>query len=187
VQPPAEDDSALAPDSQPSFVAQARRRAFWRSRPVRGLLWLVFLLLLLGLAGQVAVSQRDWLAARWPRLTPALHVLCAPLKCSVQPYRQLEAIVIDGVAFNRVAGNNFRFSVTLRNTAYWPVAGPALELILIDAQGQTLVRRVLTAAELGVPPALAARGEFSSAHTLSLSDAANPGAVTDYRVAAFYP
>ena len=135
----------------------------------------------------MALDRRDWLAARAPQLAPALQALCAPLGCRVQPYRQLEAIVIDSSAFNRAGAGSFRFSVTLRNAADLPVASPALELTLTDAQDQPLLRRVVTAAELGAPPALPARGEFSGASTLTVGDAASPGAVVGYRLTAFYP
>lgn len=171
----------------PSFVAEAQRRAFWASRPVRLGLWLLAVLLLLGLIGQAALSRRDWLAAREPGLAPMLNTLCAPLGCRVQPYRQLNAIVIDSSAFNRSGANSFRFSITLRNASDLPVASPALELTLTDAQDQPLVRRVVAAADLGAPPSLAAHGEFSGVSVLTVGDAANPGAVVGYRLVAFYP
>lgn len=151
------------------------------------MLWLGLLLLLTGLLLQWALTQRDWLAARVPSLTPTLNALCAPLDCRVQPYRQLDAIVIDSSAFNRVAGNQFRFSVSLRNTAAWPVASPALELTLTDRDNQPLVRRVLTAAQWGAPAALPALGEHSTAQTLTVTDPADPTAVVGYRLTAFYP
>ncbi|MFT4195961.1 DUF3426 domain-containing protein [Ottowia sp.] len=175
------------PRGAPSFVTEARRRAAWSSRPVRAMLWLALALLALGLALQVVLSQRDWLAARQPQLTPVLQALCAPLGCRVSPYRQLDAIVIDSSAFNRVGPGSFRFSVTLHNASDLPVASPALELTLTDAQDQPLVRRVVSAAELGAPPALAARGEFSGTSVLAVGDAANPSAIVGYRLTAFYP
>ena len=180
-------DMVAVPEAEPSFVKDAQRRALWSSRPVRIVLWLAAVLLLLGLALQVTLSRRDLLAARQPGLVPLLETLCAPLGCHIQPYRQLDAIVIDASAFNRVSPNSFRFSVTLRNSADLPVASPALELTLTDAQDQALVRRVVTPAELGAPPALAARGEFSGVNSLTVADLANPGAVVGYRLTAFYP
>jgi hypothetical protein len=171
----------------PSFVAQARRRAWWSSRPVRGAQWLALVVLALGLALQWGLSRRDWLAAREPALAPALQLMCQVLGCRLEPYRQLEAIVIDSSAFNRVDQHAFRFSVTLRNTADMPVATPALELTLTDVQDQPLVRRVVSAVELGAPAALAARGEFSGVSALTLADDAQPSAIVGYRLMAFYP
>ncbi|MBK6615445.1 zinc-ribbon and DUF3426 domain-containing protein [Ottowia sp.] len=182
--PSAADD---APQETPSFVAQARRRAFWASRPVRLGLGLAVVVLALGLGLQMIVSQRDWLAARHPQLAPALAALCHPLGCAVQPYRRLEAIVIDSSSFNREGPNAFRFSLTLRNSAGLPVATPALELALTDVQDQVMVRRVVHPADLGAPAALAARGEFSGASALTVADASQPSAIVGYRLNAFYP
>ncbi len=186
--------TTLAPDlpgveapPAPSFVAAAQRRAFWSSRPMRIVSWLALLALLLALLLQAVASRRDWLAAREPRLAPVLQALCQPLGCQLAPYRQLEAIVIDSSAFNRATATSFRFSVTLRNLADLPVATPALELTLTDLQDQPLVRRVLGPAELGAPPALAAHGEFSASHVITLNASAASTAVTGYRLMAFYP
>lgn len=176
-----------APGEVPSFVAEARRRALWSSRPVRVLLGLIALLLLALLVLQWTLSRRDWLAARAPALAPVLTSLCRPLGCTVGPYRQLSAIVIDGSAFSRIGGDRFRFSVTLRNTADLPVASPALELTLTDAQDQTLARRVVSPEELGAPPILAGRGEFAGVNELTVANTADPGAVAGYRLTAFYP
>ena len=183
-----EDQADVAPlEPAPSFVTEARRRAFWSSRPMRRLLWLAALLLLIALALQMVLSRRDWLAAREPGLTPVLASLFQPLGCTVGPYRRLDAILIDSSAFNRVSSNSFRFSVTLRNMADLPVASPALELTLTDAQDQALVRRVVSPAELGAPPALAARGEFAGVNVLTVAELANPEAVVGYRLTVFYP
>ena len=178
--------SAKAPPA-PSFVAAAQRRAFWSSRPMRLGLWLALLVLLVGLLLQAVWSRRDWLAAREPRLAPMLQALCQPLGCELAPYRLLGAIVIDSSSFNRATAGSFRFSVTLRNQADMPVAAPALELTLTDLQDQPLVRRVLSAAELGAPPALAAHGEFNASHVIMVNPGAAATAITGYRLMAFYP
>ena len=180
-------EPATPTQESPSFVAEAQRRAFWSSRPVRIGLWLALLLLLAALALQWVLGQRDWLAAREPALAPALQGLCQVAGCEIAPYRQLETIVIDSSAFNRLGADAFRFSVTLRNTADMPVATPALELTLTDAQEQPLVRRVVSATELGAPPALAARGEFSGTSALTVTSVSNPSAIVGYRLMAFYP
>lgn len=176
-----------ASEATPSFVAAAERRAFWASTPMRLLLGLLALLLLAGLAAQVAIGQRDWLAAREPRTIPWLQALCQPLGCTLRPYRRIEALIIDSSSFNRTGPSSFRLSATVRNTAPLPVASPALELTLTDAQDQALIRRVLSAEELGMPPALAARGEFTGALGLSVDAGGSGPAVVGYRLLAFYP
>jgi len=179
----------LAPpdNTAPSFVRQARRRAFWTTRPVRTGLWLSLGLLALLLAGQWAVLQRDELAARHPQLRPALTALCQPLRCSVQPHRQSDAIVIDGSGFHRIDAERFRFSMTLRNSTDWPVAMPAIELTLTDGSDTTLVRRVLRPQDLDAPVALGPRQEFEARRVLTLSSAARPQTIANYRLTAFYP
>ncbi len=186
----AESAESAAPATAPvapSFVAAARRRAFWSSTPVRAVLWLLLMALALALAVQVTLGQRDWLAAREPRLAPLLQRLCEPLGCTLSPYRLLDAIVIDSSSFNRASGDDFRFSVVLRNSADLPVATPSLELVLTDAQDQPLIRRVFTAGELGAPQTLAARGEFSGARAFTVADPAVSPDITGYRLIAFYP
>ena len=182
-----EPEPPSVPQPAPLFVEQARRRAVWSSRPVRLALWAAAAVLALALCLQWVMSRRDWLAAREPALAPALQAACQVLGCELAPYRQLDSIVIDSSSFNRVSANAFRFSITLRNTADMPVATPALELTLTDAQERPLVRRVLSAAELGAPPALSARGEFNGAHALSVGNDSHPSAIVGYRLMAFYP
>ena len=185
-EPASEPEPSAAP-AAPSFVAEAKRRAFWSSRPMRALLWSAFFLLALGLALQAALSRRDWLAARAPALAAPLGALCAVVGCEIRPHRQLEAIVIDGSAFQRASADGFRFSVSLRNTADLPVATPSLELSLTDVADQVLLRRVIAPAELGAPAALAARGEFNASQRLTVADSASPSAIVGYRLVAFYP
>ncbi len=176
-----------AADSEPSFVAAAQRRAFWASRPVRAVLWTGALLLIVALVVQIALARRSWLAAHVPALAPALQAACQAVGCRVEPYRDLDAIVIDGSAFNRSGPASFRFSVTLRNQSDVPVATPSLELTLTDAMEQPVVRRVVGVDELNASPTLAARGEFAGASSLVLTGVDNVGAITGYRLVAFYP
>lgn len=177
------DDAPLSP----SFVRAARRRAFWSARPVRYGLFAGLLLLVLALAVQLVLTQRDQLAAREPGLMPLLTALCQPLGCAVRPYRQLDAVVIDSSAFNRADADTFRFSVSLRNSADLRIATPSLELTLTDLQDQALVRRVLSPEQLGAPATLGPKDEFSTTQLLTLSAVARPAAVSNYRLVAFYP
>ena len=181
------EPTPMAEPDVPSFVAQAQRRAVWETGRARNALWVAFALLLVVLVGQWMVRERDWLAARTPQLQPLLQALCQPLGCRIEPYRRLDAVVIDGSSFNRIDPQRFRFSVTLHNEADLPVATPALELSLTDTAGQVLVRRVLLPDELDAPVALAPRGEFDGSHTITVAGAAQPHTITSYRVQAFYP
>ncbi|MEO7547891.1 MAG: DUF3426 domain-containing protein [Ramlibacter sp.] len=171
-----------------SFVRQARRKAFWRRPAVRALLLMIGLGLAALLAGQYAVYDRDRLAVRLPELRPVLDALCGPLQCAVGPPRQIESIVIDSSSFNKLRGDAYRLSFTLKNLATVPVAMPAMELTLTDSQDQPVVRRVLAPADLGASSSvLAAASEWSG--TLAMGVTANGASarIAGYRLLAFYP
>ncbi len=179
--------AAPAAEPAPSFVVAARRRSFWSSAPMRALAWFALLALGLGLAAQLVFMQRSWLAARLPPWAPGLQAACAALGCRIDPYRRLDAITIEDSSFLRREGEPFQLSVSLRNGADLAVASPAIELTLTDVSDQALARRVFTAAELGMPPALAAHGQAGSTREIHLADPVDPQAVAGYRVKAFYP
>jgi predicted Zn finger-like uncharacterized protein len=197
VLPPEPRDSAYAREQEEepnpedlervSFVRQARRKAFWRRPFVRIGLALVSLALAALLVLQVAYQDRDRLALAEPVLRPALAQMCELLQCTLGPPRQIEAIVIESSGFNRLRNDTYRLAFTLRNTAPVPVAAPAVELTITDAQDQTIARRVLTAADLGAPgQAIAASSEWSRSLGLVL-DTGGAARVAGDRLLAFYP
>lgn len=173
------------------FVRQARRRQLWRSPAVRAILWVAFLALILLLAAQVTVHERDRLAAMDPRLKAPLDAMCAHVGCAVSPLRQIESIVIDGSSFNKLRNGDYKLSLLLRNSGAVQVAVPALELALTDTRDQTVVRRILTMAELGLASKVLGPGEeWNAAVVIRVSGFAVNGEATrvaGYRVLAFYP
>jgi len=182
--------SADAAQAMPEMVAEAPFLA--APAPAAGagkqlLMWTLLLVLLLSLALQFALSRRHWLAAHWPALRPALQALCEPLACRGDPLRQLDAVVIEGSTFQRLLPDRFRVSFTVRNNADLPVATPALELTLTDAQDQVLLRRVVPASELEAPVTLDPRAEIRLVRDLTVSDAARPADVSGYRLLLFHP
>jgi hypothetical protein len=157
-------------------------------RPRRAVWIALAVVLLLALGVQVTLHTRDRLAAAAPALQPVLQALCAPLQCSVQPLRRIDAVVIDGSAFMTLGELGYRLSLTLRNRAPHAVALPAVVLSLTDIQEQAVVRRVLLPEELGTPPsALSAHGEWSTSVDLQMADNAGRARVVGYRLDAFYP
>lgn len=185
---PSELPGVAAPLEELTFVRQARREARWQRPAVRGLLSLLALALagLLGL--QIAVQERDRLAAAEPALRPWLTRVCDPLGCRIAPPRRIEAIAIDGSTFNRLRPDAYRLEVTLKNQSAGQVALPAVELTLTDSEEQPVVRRVLMPGELGAARlALAARAEWSGTAAFALRDASLASRVAGYRVLAFYP
>ena len=182
-----------------SFVRDARRQAFWRKPLTRVVLGLSALLLLSLLALQLAVMQRDRLAALEPRLKPILQMLCEGFACQVGPMRQIEAIVIDSSSFNKINDAGvYRLSFILKNAGSAAVAMPSLEVTLTDTQDQPVLRRVLSPAQFSTASSMLAAGaDFSAALNLQVaanaspSDAATPPGlslrVAGYRLLAFYP
>lgn len=181
---PAEDAPAL---EDVSFMRQARRKAFWRRPLVRVMLGFAACVLLVALTLQIAVQERDRIAAAQPALKPLLQQLCGPLQCTVGPPRQIEAVVIEGSTFSKLRGDAYRLNFTLRNQAATDIAMPAVELTLTDGQDQPVVRRVLTPADMGAPSGtLTAGGDWNG--NFAMSVAGNGlGRVAGYRVLAFYP
>lgn len=186
--PTAAEDSggkAVQSHAELSFVRRARRRAFWSGTGVRLGLALLAIGLLVGLLGQMAFHERARLAAAWPQSRTLLEAACARLQCSVGTHRDIGSVLVDGSAFNRVHGDRYQFSLTLRSRATLPVQAPAIELTLTDAQEQPVLRRILLPAELSVPSPLRPGQEWSTVVPMTVV----PGSarIAGYRVLAFYP
>jgi predicted Zn finger-like uncharacterized protein len=170
----------------PSFVREADRAARWQRPVVRRLTIAAALALPLLLGVQVALHHRDLLAARWSGSAEPLRALCAPLRCSVQAPRSLDAVSVESSGLTRVDGAPlYKLQVAVRNRAGWAVAMPAFDLTLTDPRGEVVTRRVLRAAELGnaAPDALAAGAEWSVLATLDVGERR----VTGYTIDLFYP
>jgi predicted Zn finger-like uncharacterized protein len=170
-----------------SFVRHARRKAMWRRPLVRALLLLVMLLLAGLLALQYAVQERDKLAVTQPALRPWLQVLCAQLRCEIQPPRQIDAVVIDSSSFNRLRADAYRLSFSLRNQAAMQVAMPSIELTLTDSQDQPVIRSVLAPRDVGAAAVLPAAGESTTSVAVSVAANGSTGRIAGYRLLAFYP
>lgn len=183
--PDEEDISSQEATEDVSFVKAARRRAFWRRPMVRVALSVVGLCLLSLLVAQVAVYERNRLAAMEPRLRPLLQALCQPLECVLAPQRQISDVVIDSSAFNKARGDSYVLALTMKSRASIPLEMPAVELTLTDAQDQPVLRRVLMPTELGAPQELPASGEWTASVSVLVTTGGSK--VAGYRLLAFYP
>jgi predicted Zn finger-like uncharacterized protein len=182
---PADHPKLVEPE--PSFVRQARRRAFWHSPGIRVLLSVFVLLLTLALGLQWVLHERDTLAAWQPRWAPTLKQLCAPLGCEVAPVRRIDAIVIDSSTLVRRLGNFYSFDLVLKNTASIPLAVPALELSLTDTHDAVIARRVFLPEELpGALVLLPPQDSVTIGLRLSLAVGASMP-MAGYRALVFYP
>lgn len=187
-EPEAPVNVADEPDAvEPGFVRQARRKAFWQSPLMRGLMSLLVLVLTAMLATQWALHERDRLVAAQPGLRPLLSQACGLLGCELAPLRRIEAVVIDSSTLSRRLGSFYAFDFVLRNNADLPLAVPALELSLTDSRDEVLSRRVFLPADLpGAPAELPARGSVSLSLRLSIAVDGNLP-MAGYRALVFYP
>jgi predicted Zn finger-like uncharacterized protein len=189
-EPQIEPDARTAP--LPSFVRQADRAARWRSRPVRIASAVGIAALALGLAGQIALTWRDHLAARVPALAPTLAAACGVLHCTLGPPRSIASLGVEGSGLGRVEKSSlYKLSLTLKNRSDLALAVPALDLSLTDSDGRLVARRVLTAAELGLAGSAGGSASIGAGQdlpiqaVLQLDRSAAP--VTGYAVELFYP
>lgn len=177
-----------APLDSVGFVREAQRKAFWRRPGVRVMLVLLGVVLLVLLAAQVAVQERDRLAALRPGLRPLLQTLCQPFDCDVGPMKRIEAVSIDSSAFNKLRPDLYRLNFTLKNQGRLDVAMPALQLTLTDVQDQPVVQRVLGPRELGASSeVIAGDAEWSGSIILTVNANGSTARIAGYRLWAFYP
>ena len=178
--------SAQAPESVPSFVKQAQRKAWWSKPGIRFAMGMLLIFLPIALLVQIAVHERNRLAAWQPTWRAQLDLMCVVLRCEIAPYKNISAVVLTGSAFVQdVRPHHYKLDLSLQNQASMAVATPALELTLTDAQDQVLVRKVFKASEIGAPVELPARGEWTG--TLPVMTQGLNLPVSGYRVMAFYP
>lgn len=174
---------ASSPTAAPAPAAGWLHRE-WRTVAVSALLLLV-------LAAQLALRQRDMLAAEHPALRPILGVLCGLVGCEVRLPRAVDQLSIEGdemIAPDPKDPSRIVLIATLRNSAAYPVAYPALELSLQNAREEILARRVLGPAEYlaaGSDPGqgLAAHGDVNLRLALDIGTMRAEG----YRLFLFYP
>lgn len=183
----------LEPDSHldsndVSFLRHAHTPAAGPSLFMRATWAFLSLALVLGLAGQIILHERDRIAASQPDLQPWLQVMCDRLNCKLSAWRKIESVAIDSSAFTRIRDDSYRLSLTLKNMATVPVALPALELTLTDTLDQPVVRRVLILSEIdSKSDSIAAGLERPVSLTVAVNPAGGVDRIAGYRLLAFYP
>lgn len=146
-----------APDGEPAFVQQARRRQRGR-RVWKVLLWIGIPVLLLALAGQLTFHFRHEIAARFPDTAPYLRAACAELGCTIRLPKDIDKLSlassrldalgspalgtdVDGNDANDGQPTRYTLIALLRNQGDTVQAWPSLDLQLKDAEGKVLLRR----------------------------------------------
>jgi predicted Zn finger-like uncharacterized protein len=179
---------AQAFDEPVTFLRDVPPPSAWQKPLIQSTLVLVAAGLLVLLAGQWVYRERDRLAASHTDLKPALLTVCAWLNCEVRPVRQIDALLIDSVAFNKLDNETYKLSFLVKNTSDLPLAYPAVELVLTDAEDQPAYRRVLSSSELGSNAAeLAAGSDWAVTVPLRIDVPMATQRVLGYRLLVFYP
>jgi hypothetical protein len=179
-------DADDAPDSRYlSFVQQAEREARWQRPGVRLALAAGSVALALLLLMQLALAERDQLAARWPALKPTLESLCGVLGCRIEALRRIDRLAVESSGLTRIGeAQVYRLAMVLHNRAEWPLMLPAVDLTLTDSGGAVVSRRVLNSRELGVTAPTIAPGQELPLQVLLRS---NDRPITGYTIEIFYP
>jgi len=176
-----------ATTAAPSFVRQARRRAYWQHPLLRVVLALLVLALALVLGLQAAHHWRAPVLRELPALQPVLQAVCETLDCQQALPSGPNEVVIDSSVLLRRAPGLYVFNVVLRNQSALQVASPAIELTLTDIHDQVLVRRVLLPQEWPRPSATLAPGaEWALQFELAF-DGIEGRVMTGFRAILFYP
>lgn len=144
-------DTTFAPyEEPPDFLARAEKESRWQAPQVRFGLRVAAWVLGVALVLQLTMQHRDTLAARWPVTEGVLQAFCAPFGCQVDAPRRLQALKVENASFTESGtASLYRLQVTMRNVDAARVRTPALDLRLSGPRGETVSRRVITAAELG--------------------------------------
>lgn len=199
-------ESALAPTDQPqsadaseltespvgeprlSFMKPVSAPSVWSRPPVRATLFALCVVLVVALALQILVQQRDWLAAKAPATRPMVEGICGLVGCQVSPWREIEAVVIDSSAFVKIRPNVYRVHFTLKNTAVYELGTPSLELTLTNNADQAIIRRIFSPQEFGIQQASMAPGvEMNAVVSIGVQLADDAERVSGYRLLVFYP
>jgi len=181
----AEASDRSEPQLQPAFVRQANRAARWRHPGARAALGAASALALLGLVWQVNHTHHDWVAARWPALAPALDQVCRRFACRLEPPRLIEALTVESSGLVRDdKTNSYRLQMVLRNRQSIALMMPAVELVMSDATGAVILRRVLPAGTLG---SSADRIAPNAEVPLSIDVRVSKSPVVGYTIELFYP
>jgi hypothetical protein len=180
-------DAPIVQVPEVSFMRQAKRDAFWRQTWVRLILSFLALCLAAVLLGQIAVHERDRIAAMKPELRPLLEQLCEPLACQVHLLKEIQSVQIDSSALTDLKNGAYRFEVTLVNTAAYPVALPAVELGITDTNGLVVASKVILPNDWPESPVqLSPRTEQALQIHMTL-DKPQEWPMSGYRALVFYP
>lgn len=149
---PAPHEHRIAPDREKTGTESSAADLF-DDEPVKkssGLWGLASLLLVLVLIGQITFANRTKLTMIKPEIRPHLEHYCALIGCQVPYPRDIRQLGIESSDMQKNPARQPEVTTmraVISNHASFPQALPALQLLLLDAQGQVVASRIFTAAE----------------------------------------
>jgi predicted Zn finger-like uncharacterized protein len=172
-------------DAPVLFLEQADRQARWNRPGVRRALFAASAVAALALVLQAAFHWRSTLVAQVPESRAVFEPACRLLGCRLEPPRHLDSLLVDASGLTRLGPpGQYKVTLVLRNHSSAPVLLPSVELTLTDPQGQLLVRKALTPAELGARQDSIAAGASVPLQALLATGELR---VVGYTVEIFYP
>lgn len=179
-----------AAEAEFSFVQEAHRRAFWNRPQVRLALITASVIAGFTLAGQWLFHERAAIYAQVPLSRLLFDAVCKKPGCQIPTWQNIGAIGIDNSNLLQIADHSYQLDITLNNSSIHPVAMPALELLLLNDDGQVIARRVLfTQKDLAAPNILPPRTEWSGSVKMDVHLPAHTPTqeIAGFRLAVFYP
>jgi predicted Zn finger-like uncharacterized protein len=177
----------------PSFVRQAHRTQRWSSPLARAGLSMLAMVLVTSLFAQIVMQESSRIATAQPRTEPWLQDFCRLTGCTLGPLKHIESVLVDASGFSKLRTDGkyefYKIALNLKNNGALAVAVPYIELSLNDSQDQPVLRRVLSASDLGVAQlTIAPAAELAGGATIQIDNTQLAGArIAGYRMLAFYP
>lgn len=147
-------------------------------------LWAATLMLLCVLPALLVFQQRQAVVNTWPALWTTFGRVCAVVRCELPALMRAQDVVIDTSSFV-AEGEGYALTAVLRNVATWPVRPASLELTLLNAQDQAVLRRVMMPEELRFPSVLESEQTVDLRLFFSVDVVEN--SVTGYRLRSVQP
>jgi Protein of unknown function (DUF3426) len=151
------------------------------------------MVLVTSLFAQIVMQESSRIATAQPRTEPWLQDFCRLTGCTLGPLKHIESVLVDASGFSKLRTDGkyefYKIALNLKNNGALAVAVPYIELSLNDSQDQPVLRRVLSASDLGVAQlTIAPAAELAGGATIQIDNTQLAGArIAGYRMLAFYP
>ncbi|MSQ56338.1 MAG: DUF3426 domain-containing protein [Limnohabitans sp.] len=150
---------------------------------LKSLIVLTIAALVIGSLLQIALIQRNWIAAVEPTLGPWLTKLC---DCQLQWPMDAKAVHIESSRFELQEDGRYLMEFQLKNTLSYPIATPSIELQLTNSDDQVVVQKIIRPEQLGLTDVLRPQRNQLAKLVFSLNESL-PVEAVGFKVKLFYP